>query len=227
MHSSLSIWTPSEIWDWPAAKVHCDHWLLVCSNFYWTTCCHCVTKDSGLLRGFQGSNMHLTIPFGFVCCPQQKRTITKTLVVHGCSGSRLCLWLVFYFWGRYVKRTSWFVMRLTHNKHQQLWFSFHAIGPPMDFEALFCASRALWVLHWHRTNGYFCWHKVGTTFFRNPLHVGEVPKSVMLSCFVACFARHDQYWRCLARHNLLQNPQKDVKFGWWGDNFTSQPGIQR
>lgn len=136
MHSSLSIWTPSEIWDWPA-KVHCDHWLLVCSNFYWTTCCHCVTKDSGLLRGFQGSNMHLTIHFGFVCCPQQKRTITKTLVVHGCSGLRLCLWLVFDFWGRYVKKTSWFVMRLTHNKHQQLWLSLSAIGPPMDLRRCF------------------------------------------------------------------------------------------
>ena len=72
-------------------------------------------------------------------------------------------------------------MRLTHNKHQQLWFKFICNRTPDGFEALFCASRALWVLHWHPTNGYFCWHKVGTTFFPNPLHVGEVPKSVMHS----------------------------------------------
>ena len=72
-------------------------------------------------------------------------------------------------------------MRLTHNKHQQLWFKFICNRTPDGFEALFCASRALWVLHWHPTNGNFCWHKVGTTFFPNPLHVGEVPKSVMHS----------------------------------------------
>lgn len=185
MHSSLSIWTPSEISDWQA-KVHCDHWLLVCSNFYWTTCCHCVTKDSGLLRGFQGSNMHLTIHFGFVCCPQQKRTITKTLVVHGCSGLRLCLWLVFDFWGRYVKRTSWFVMRLTHNKHQQLWFSFHAIGPlPWILRRCFAPHGLCGYCIGTQQMAIFVGTRWERRFFRILLTSVRCPTSVMESCIAS------------------------------------------